>query len=80
MFEGPSAREQWEKASAERDRKQADREAELKKLPPEQRSGAAIDQLEKHLNVKEGNPNSDPWYVYAKQNPKNFKKFKNTNC
>jgi Zn ribbon nucleic-acid-binding protein len=26
--------------------------------------------------VTEGNPNSDPWYVYAKQNPKNFKKFK----
>jgi hypothetical protein len=26
--------------------------------------------------VAEGNPNSDPWYVYAKQNPKNFKKFK----
>jgi hypothetical protein len=25
--------------------------------------------------VAEGNPNSDPWYVYAKQNPKNFKKF-----
>jgi hypothetical protein len=26
--------------------------------------------------MDEGNPNSDPWYVYAKQNPKNFKKFK----
>ena len=30
----------------------------------------------KPKSVDEGNPNSDPWYVYAKQNPKNFKKFK----
>ena len=30
----------------------------------------------KAQDIDEGNPNSDPWYVYAKQNPMNYKKFK----
>ena len=53
MFEGESAREKWDKASAEREKKHNDREAEQAKLPQDKRSGAAIDALEKHLNVKE---------------------------
>ena len=49
-----SAREKWTKASAERDKKHTEREAEQAKLPKEKRSGAAIDALEKHLKTDEG--------------------------
>jgi hypothetical protein len=49
-----SALEKFRKGSAEREKKHADAEADIKKLPPEKRSGAAIDRLEKHVNAKEG--------------------------
>jgi len=54
VSEGESARDKWNRASAEREKKHSDAEAEIKKLPPEKRSGAAIDRLEKHVNAKEG--------------------------
>jgi hypothetical protein len=54
VSEGESARDKWNRASAEREKKHSDAEAEIKKLPPEKRSGAAIDRLEKHINAKEG--------------------------
>jgi hypothetical protein len=49
-----SAREKWTKASNAREKKHAEREAEIAKLPKEKRSGAAIDALEKHLKANEG--------------------------
>jgi hypothetical protein len=49
-----SAREKWTKASNEREKKHQEREAEIAKLPKENRSGAAIDALEKHLKTDEG--------------------------
>jgi len=55
MREGKeTARDKWSKASAEREKKHAEHEKEISKLPVEKRSGAAIDALEKHLkDVKE---------------------------
>jgi hypothetical protein len=55
MKEGKeTARDKWSKASAEREKKHAEHEKEISKLPVEKRSGAAIDALEKHLkDVKE---------------------------
>lgn len=56
-----SAREKWTKASAEREKKHTEREAEQAKLPKEKRSGAAIDALEKHLKTNEGRQELTPY-------------------
>ena len=51
MREGKeTARDKWNKASAAREKKHAEHEKEIAKLPVEKRSGAAIDALEKHIN------------------------------
>jgi hypothetical protein len=55
-----SAREKWIKASHEREKKHAEREAEISKLPKEKRSGASIDALEKHLRIKEDLDQNQP--------------------
>lgn len=56
-----SAREKWTKASAEREKKHTEREAEQTKLPKEKRSSAAIDALEKHLKTNEGSQELTPY-------------------
>ena len=59
-----TALDKYRRASAARDKKQAEHEAKLKALPPEQRSGSAIDALERSVLSKEA---KDPCWTGYKQ-------------
>jgi hypothetical protein len=59
-----TALDKWRRASAARDKKQAEHEAKMKALPADQRSTAAVDALERSVLSKEA---KDPCWTGYKQ-------------